>query len=290
MKMCLLVLLLSVFTGVTASAGETMIREWMVENVRREALITVPSTPDSDTPGPDSAGSVETGPDADRADAAGSAQSPLVFVFHGHGGGMRQVSRSFRISEYWPEAIVVCMQGLNTPGQLTDPEGKKTGWQKKAGDQGDRDLKFFDAVLTSVKSDYRVDSSRIFATGHSNGGAFTYLLWAERYDVFAAMAPSGAAAIRLQQHLLPMPVMHIAGENDPLVRFAWQNATIEAVRKINRTGPGQPWEKNCIRYPSEIDAPVVVMTTSGGHKFPADAPPLIVRFFQQTVRKTRTLD
>ena len=43
--------------------------------------------------------------------------------------------------ETWPEAIVVYMQGLNTPGKLTDPEGKKSGWQSGPGDQKDRDLK-----------------------------------------------------------------------------------------------------------------------------------------------------
>jgi polyhydroxybutyrate depolymerase len=31
-----------------------------------------------------------------------------------------------------------------------------------------------------MKQDYRVDEQRIYATGHSKGGAFTYLLWAAR--------------------------------------------------------------------------------------------------------------
>ncbi|MFY8056754.1 MAG: hypothetical protein ACOVRM_03375, partial [Planctomycetaceae bacterium] len=60
-----------------------------------------------------------------------------------------------------------------------------TGWQKSAGDQQDRDLKFFDVVLQSLRSEYRVDDRRIYATGHSNGGGFTYLLWSERSAVFA---------------------------------------------------------------------------------------------------------
>ena len=87
------------------------------------------------------------------------------------------------------------MQGLNTPGALTDTEGKKPGWQKTFGDQDDRDLKFFDAVLATLKKDYKVDEKRIYATGHSNGGGFTYLLWAARGEVFAAVAPCAAAAL-----------------------------------------------------------------------------------------------
>ena len=68
---------------------------------------------------------------------------------------MNNAARSFRYHELWPEAIVVYMQGLKTPGQLTDPKGLRAGWQKEKGDQDDRDLKFFDAVLQSLKKDYK---------------------------------------------------------------------------------------------------------------------------------------
>lgn len=61
----------------------------------------------------------------------------------------------------------------------------------------------------------------VYAMGHSNGGAFTYLLWATRGDVLAAVAPSGAAAGRSLPDLKPKPVLHVAGEKDELVRFEW---------------------------------------------------------------------
>ena len=35
---------------------------------------------------------------------------PVVFAFHGHGGTMRQASRSFPIHELWPQAIVMTVQ------------------------------------------------------------------------------------------------------------------------------------------------------------------------------------
>jgi polyhydroxybutyrate depolymerase len=173
------------------------------------------------------------------------------------------------------------MQGLNTPGQLTDPEGKRPGWQKEKGDQKDRDLKFFDEVLKSLKQDYKVDEKRIFSTGHSNGGGFTYLLWSERPDVFAAFAPSGSAALKVKNNLKPKPMLHIAGDNDPLVKYAWQTMMIDSVKKTNQCEEGQPWEEKCTQFPSKIGAPVITFVTSQGHKFPAEAPALIVKFFKQ---------
>ncbi|MFO0975103.1 MAG: acetylxylan esterase [Planctomycetaceae bacterium] len=252
----------------TAFGGEQLRREWQVDGLAREALISIP-------------------------DNAKDKPVPLVFAFHGHGGNMRQAARSFHIHTEWPEAMVVYMQGLNTPGQLTDPEGKKPGWQKAVGDQNDRDLHFFDAVLKSLKDEYKVDETRIYSTGHSNGGGFTYLLWSARSDVFAAMAPSGSAALKLRGTLKPLPVFHIAGENDPLVRYAWQSMMIESLRKDQKCGDGKPWNKNATEYPSEIGAPVVTYITNQGHKFPEEAPKMIVKFFQKHAKspaKTSTAE
>lgn len=214
--------------------------------------------------------------------AAKTASTPLVFVFHGHGGNSRNTVRSFGIHRLWPEALVVYPQGLNTPGRLTDPEGRKPGWQHGVGAQGDRDLKFFDAMLARLKQDYKVDGTRVYSTGHSNGGGFTYLLWAERGGVFAAVAPSGAAAARSVGTLKPKPCLHIAGEKDPLVKFEWQKATMDAVRTLNGCdGEGKEWAKNSKLYPSKSGTPLVTFIHPGGHGFPTEAPALMVKFFKE---------
>jgi len=206
---------------------------------------------------------------------------PVVFAFHGHGGNAMQASRSFRFQEHWPEALVVYMQGVPTPGQLTDPEGKRNGWQKAVGDQNDRDLKFFDALLAQLRKDYSVDDRRIYSTGHSNGGGFTYLLWSARPEKFAAFAPSAAVA-RSIPGMKPKPAMHIAGENDPLVKYAWQAAAIKAVKIVNGCeDKGEEWAPQCTRYPSKNGAPFVTLIHPGDHKYLAEASPLIVKFFKE---------
>ncbi len=254
----LLLLLCALISQICAAAEPWTRREWTVDGVPREALLHIPV--------------VEKG-----------GLMPVVFAFHGHGGNMRNSTRAFPIPELWPQALVVCMQGLPTPGRLTDPEGKKNGWQSGAGDQGDRDLKFFDAVLATLKKEQPVDPARIYSLGHSNGGGFTYLLWAERGEVFAAVAPSGSAAFKSLPKLKPKPVLHVAGETDPLVKYDWQQRMIEGLRALNQCGPGVAWDldANCTHYPSAIGAPLVTAIHPGGHEYPKQAPAVIVKFFQQ---------
>jgi polyhydroxybutyrate depolymerase len=244
------------FSVLFAAAPEPQTLTVTVDGLQREAIVFAPQLP-----------------------PAGG--SPLVFGFHGHGGTAKNASRQFAFHTHWPEAIVVYMQGVPTPGRLTDPEGKRNGWQHAAGDQGDRDLKFFDAVLATLKEKYKIDENRVYSSGHSNGGGFTYLLWSERPDVFAAMAPSAAAGRQIVS-LKPKPAMHIAGENDPLVKYAWQTAAMDLIRKTNGcAAEGQPWAKQCTLYPSATGTPFVAFIHQGDHKYPAEAPPLIVRFFKE---------
>ncbi|HLY73533.1 MAG TPA: esterase [Planctomycetota bacterium] len=252
--------MLSLLLATIVAAGEPQKTEWTVDGATREGLIFAP--------------------------AQGNIQGPpLVFGFHGHGGSMQNAARSFGIQELWPEAVVVYLQGLPTPGRLTDPEGKKAGWQALSGDQGDRDLRLFDIVLASMKEKYKVDPKRIYATGHSNGGGFAYLLWASRPGVFAAIAPSAAAGARPLKETTPCPTLHLAGEKDTLVRFESQMRTVAAVKAFNGCDEdGQEWAKGCTLYPSAKNAPVVTFIHPGTHQYPVEGPPLTVKFFKEHVR------
>ncbi len=262
--------IVAVLLGVAAvGAGEAgTVLEWTLDGERREALVIPP---------------------ARKTDEA----APAIFVFHGHGGSWKSIEQ-LDFQKYWPEAIIVCPQGLPT-ATGRDPEGRRSGWQQTLGTSNDRDLKFMDAILKSLREGHGLDETRVFATGHSNGGGFTYLLSVTRSKVFAAIAPSaaGARGLLASEDARPMPVMHIAGKADNIVPFEKQQQIVELLRKRNGCGDESgPWATSGdlvgTLYPSRNGTPVVSVVHPGTHKYPLNAPELIVRFFkEQSVVKTR---
>lgn len=236
-------------------AADPTPRTWTVDGAEREALVVVPA----------------------------GKPTRLVFDFHGHGGTARHASRAHALHAHLADAVVVYPQGLNTPGALTDPEGKKSGWQLAPGQLGDRDLKFFDAMRADLLKDHGIDPRRVSATGHSNGGGFTYLLWAERGDTLAAVAPVAAGGgLRVIAKLTPKPCLHVAGEADPLVKFAGQRRVMDAVRKVNGcAADGTPWEGKGVRFAGKGGADLVEVVHPGGHEYPAFAARLIAAFFRE---------
>lgn len=243
-------------------------KTWTVDGVPRTALVYLPPQLGSQR--------------------SSTQPAPIIFNFHGHGGTSRFASRA-AYEKLWPEAIVVYPQGLPTAG-MTDPDGKLPGWQQKAGDQNDRDLKFFDTMLASFKKDYPVDNKRIFSTGHSNGGKFTYLLWETRAPDIAAFAPSAAPVGITVMHYTPKPLFHIGSPEDQIVPFKWQQNSINAILKLNNCNPTPTkWQTTCDWYDSKStntssntppNTPVVTLIHHGGHTVPKEAPALIVQFFK----------
>jgi polyhydroxybutyrate depolymerase len=237
-------------------------QSWSVAGVERTAIVASPR---------------ETPP----------AGAPLVLVFHGHGGTSAHSARTFDIHSRWPEAVVIYAQGLPSPGLETDPEGLRPGWQQAPGAQGDRDLKYVDAMIAWARSHFTIDASRIYACGHSNGGTMTYVLWAARGDVFAAFAPSASVFRRdLIAPAKPKPALVIAGEHDQLVPFAAQQASLAAVLALDRAArTAEPWSGLAQKHPSPIGADVVAYIHPGNHTMPEDAGARMVKFFKQHTSK-----
>src|SRR5215213_1214318 len=133
MKNLLVVLALLLFTGLTFAQKEL---NFEIEGAKRRAVVY-------------------------EGDAK-SKKSPVLFVFHGHGGNARIAQRRLNFHDDWKEALVVYMEGIPGVKGITDEAGAKNGWQKNPGELGDRDVKFFDEVLKRLNKDYKTDEKRIY--------------------------------------------------------------------------------------------------------------------------------
>src|ERR1043165_2476625 len=144
---------------------------WTVDGVPRQALVFAPAP----------------------VWATNAQPVALVFAFHGHGGTAKAASQVMHLQTFWPGAVIVYPQGLNTPSEV-DPQGNFFGWQVRAGQAGlnDRDLKFFDAMVTTMRQKFPVDNAHIYATGFSNGAIFTGKL----FRVAGAGRPGGTERSR----------------------------------------------------------------------------------------------
>lgn len=200
---------------------------------------------------------------------------PLVLAFHGHGGTAVSAARKLGLNRLWPEAIVVYPQGLDT-ATGRDPDGSRPGWQNGPGMEGDRDVKFVDAILGRLKG---YDPRRTFAMGFSNGGGFVYTLWATRPDRFVAFAPGGAVGGRSLRLLKPAPAFVTVGEQDPTSERQKQTlariASLDGVdlASARRTGPLTLAKgRSGIAFGSYVHP--------GGHDFPPAAAQATIAFFK----------
>lgn len=234
---------------------------WTIDGVKREALVFAPAPTTSDI------------------------KHPVVFGFHGHGGNMNAAAHGMHIQSLWPEAVVVYPQGLPSPSKV-DPQGLRPGWQNQAGEQGDRDLKLFDAMLTTMRQKFSVDEKRIYSTGFSNGGSFSYLLWAERGKTIAAIGECAGRLFPSEHPAAARAVLVIAGQADTTDPFVVQQQSLETARQVDSaTGAGRVCGQNCTFYASTTQTPVKAFIHPGGHVYPPWAPDRIVEFFKAHKQK-----
>ncbi len=254
-KQALLAFVLLTVSTTVCLAVQPIPMTWTVDGVQRQALVFPP------------------------APTFAAAKAPVIFAFHGHGGTMQSAALARRFQQIVPFAVIVYMQGLPTPSHV-DPQGLRSGWQTTPGQVGDRDLKFFDAVLATLHTKFSIDDRRVYATGFSNGALFSLLLWGERGKVLAAIGVC-AGILDPAVHLsVPRPLIHIAGRADTVAVFAWQVQTMEKERQFNGcSSTSQPCGPACKLYPSTKHAPVETIIHPGGHVYPPWASARIAEFF-----------
>ncbi len=166
---------------------------------------------------------VPPGYDATRPTAA-------VLNFHGYSSNALEQEYVSRMSEVADAEgfLAVYPQGLDGP-ELGLGGSDTRSWN--AGDccgqaqllQAD-DVGFVDALLADLDTRVCLDTKRLYATGLSNGGFFSYRLACERSGQFAAIAPvAGMESLGACAPGRPVPVMHFHGTDDTTVLYEGGN-------------------------------------------------------------------
>lgn len=134
---------------------------------------------------------------------------PLLFVYHGLGGGYETLlDLGFRDVADSDGMIVVAPDGL------TDSEGTSR-WDTFEQPEYNGDIAFFDDMLKCVGEAFTVDAERVYATGMSFGGLMTSTLAVTRSDVLAAAAPfSGGLTLNYEASTQIPVLMSWGGVND----------------------------------------------------------------------------
>ena len=217
---------------------------------------------------------------------AKSRKSPVLFVFHGHGGNALASQRRLNFHAAWKEALVVYMEGIPGVEGITDKEGKLNGWQKNPGEIGDRDVKFFDETLKRLAKDYKTDEKRIYAVGHSNGARFVNVLWAMRGEKLAALCSVAAQGGLMIRDAVPRSIWMSMGERAPLVPVKNQKLSVGVVKKLLKVDEDQgKTDGERTVYKGTKDTELVVEIRDAGHEFPQESIPKMVEFFKRNEKK-----
>lgn len=147
-----------------------------------------------------------------------------------------------------PALVIVC-HGANQDANYIQNESKwetiadtakfvvvyANGVNKFWDISGTSDLKFMETIIDSMYSRHHINKNRVYLTGFSMGGMFTYYAASKMADKIAAFAPvSGylmggpnATASR------PVPILHTHGTGDDVCTYAPVQSHIDAWVKFN---------------------------------------------------------
>jgi poly(3-hydroxybutyrate) depolymerase len=203
---------------------------------------------------------------------------PAVLAFHGFTMNAHLMESLVDLTEAWPEALAIYPQGLLRQFE-TLPVGSQPGWQVTAGEFGDRDLAFVDAMLTWLRENHCLDEKKVYALGYSNGAYFSHLLGCIRPDAIAGLA--AAAGGTLCTPTRPRPVILSHGIGDTLVDYEQGVAAARVwARSDGCNAPPENGTAGCTQAGSCANASVVLCSYDGGHTYDNSFTGQAVRFFK----------
>ncbi len=183
---------------------------------------------------------------------------PAVFVFHGAGGSGDEIADRIGWSMVAEKYGLLLIMGSASPDnavrEVSDIRTNNIlrAWWNTGKPTAERpdDLLFVDYLYQWLISHYKVDRSRIYASGQSSGGAMSWSCAAWRPDYFAAVAPFSAHRMELgawekgepdpePNYTSALGIFANLGYCDGAFRGGWANengkATVSTFCKLNHT-------------------------------------------------------
>lgn len=111
------------------------------------------------------------------------------------------------------------------------PNGIDRGWDIS----GDRDLRFVQAIIDEMAAKYDIDRNRVYLSGFSMGGMFTYHAMNRMADKIAAFAPISGYPMGggVYTSSRPVPIIHTHGTTDDVVGFGGVSGVLAGWVKRN---------------------------------------------------------
>jgi len=143
---------------------------------------------------------------------------PVVLAFHGSGGIALQMEWYSRFDDVATKEGFLVIYPEAVEGNWNDGRGIDS---VRAQKENIDDVKFVRALVYEVGKQHKIDRSRVFATGISNGGFLSHRLAAEASDLVDGIAPVvGGMAPAIAEEFkpeYPVSVLIIQGDADPVV-------------------------------------------------------------------------
>ena len=180
-----------------------MTKQLVVNNTNREYIIYVPEN------------------------FTGTSSLPLLLSFHGLSSNMNFNYDYTNFNELAERENFI----------VVHPNGIDNRWTISATNNPDID--FIEALLDQLENDYNIASNRIYSTGMSNGGNFSFTLACGLNDRIAAIA--SVTGLMLQMAIgdcipsRPLAVLHIHGTEDLIANYAFVQGGLDFWTDHNNT-------------------------------------------------------
>lgn len=200
---------------------------------------------------------------------------PLLFAFHGLGGNMNSSYNNSQLHLIAEREKFI----------LVHPEGLSARWNVLSVSDN-IDLDFVRQLLLSLQQEFNIDANRIYSTGMSNGGYFSFLLACELTDQIAGIASVTGLMFKpvLNQcnPSKPISILQIHGTADDVVDYNNVAAVLDFWKVHNNTNAdpiiseipdidpndassAERFVYNCGQNSAEVHH---IKITGGGHDWP----------------------